>query len=223
MLTHLSDPSNTAGLSPATSDAVHDLSQCSSPRGVTPQVVIDLAGAVVVRPARANQSQTSTQRIQQVALLHSVVLVIDLDSVEPVVEGQRLDHIRGQDILVLTAPGMGENCHSPRTPDEFDRPRQIGGVAADVGGPVVVQEADERLFPIGDVALGDHGVGDMRTSDGRGSDCLRENVGFSQRIPQVGELLRHCGQPALPTVADLSELSIQIRIVDAGTVSQQVH
>src|SRR3954465_10617906 len=101
-------------------------------REVAPEVETDLARAVIVARARANQVELAGDLAQGGTVFLAVVVVIDLETVETGV-GQRSDAVTGQHPMTPPRPRVSDHGAATSGLDQRDRRRQVCRVAVDVG------------------------------------------------------------------------------------------
>ena len=137
--------------------------------GVAAELVVDLAGAVVVAGAGDHQVEVARDRAQPLAGRGVVVLVVDLDAGQPELGAARRAPPRRARVVVPCRP-HGCATRSRRRPSAT-MPiivSSVGGVAVDVRRPPGAEEAVERLVAVGHHAQRDQRVGDVRAAGRRG-------------------------------------------------------
>ena len=90
--------------------------------------MIELAGAVVVAGPGRQQSQLGGQRAQQSPGVLVVILVVNLHTVEGMVDGKCPQRGRGQHVLAVTPPRVTDDRHTPRSVHQLDAALQLDRV-----------------------------------------------------------------------------------------------
>ena len=191
--------------------------------GVAAQVVVELAGAVVVAGAGDDQAEVGGDAPQPVADLGGVVLVVDLEAGQARVAQRGEAGLVERAVVVSRRPRVGDDADSPGVGDDADHRGQVGGVAVDVRRTAGAEVARERLVAVGHHAEGDQRVGDVRTAQRGGVGRAAADVVGVDLDAEPAQPLEDGRQPAVAAGQHPVELVDQRRVGGVGQVGEQVH
>src|SRR6478735_229440 len=192
-------------------------------RHVAAQLVIDLASAVVVAGAGPEHAQPIGEPAEPRAGLEIVILVIDLEPVEPVLTHQPGQHGLGEVAVPPAAPRMGDDRYAAGLVDLLDATAQLDRIARDMGRAAVGEKPVEGFLAVGDVSSFDQGIGNVRAADRRTAAHLDADLLLAQWDAERGKPVQHRRQPHFATTPDQLHLRREPGMPLVWTVTQQVN
>src|SRR4029450_2457643 len=137
--------------------------------------------AGVVAGSSCQQSEAVGQGTQPMTSLGIMILMVDLDAIQPVIIDQSLQHTRRQQMLTSPTPWMRDHREATRLVNQVNSMTQVDRVTRHMRRTSVSQEAVERLLSIPNVACRDQRVGDVRATDGGTVTHLSHDLPFPAR------------------------------------------